>query len=216
MKIGVLGTGMVGTTIASKLVWVGHDVKMGARSATNEKAASWAKGAGMHASHGTFEEAAAFSEVLFNCTSGAGSLEALKAAGEENLANKILIDLSNPLDFSKGFPPPLSVSNTDSLGEQIQRAFPKTKVVKTLNTVNAYLMVEPTKLAGGDHDLFLSGNDAEAKRQVEGFLRDWFGWRNIIDLGDITTARGTEQWFALWVRLYGALKSAEFNLKIIR
>lgn len=215
MRIGVLGTGMVGDAIGSKLVALGHDVKMGSRTAGGEKAAAWVKKAGKGASEGTFADAAAHGEVLFNCTNGAGSIPALEAAGKSNLAGKILIDIANPLDFSKGMPPSLFVSNTDSLGEQIQRAFPELKVVKTLNTMNCQLMVEPGKLEG-EHDVFVSGNDAEAKGRVTEILRGWFGWKNVIDLGDITTARGTESWLPLWVRLWGALGTADFNLHVVR
>jgi predicted dinucleotide-binding enzyme len=204
MKLGVLGTGSVGQTIGAKLVALGHEVKMGSRSATNDKAAAWAKAAGPNASQGTFAEAAAFGELVFCCTSGAGTVEAARAAGEANLRGKILIDVSNSLDFSKGFPPILFTGNTDSLGEQLQRALPETKVVKSLNTVTAALMVDAGSLAGGEHDVFVSGNDAGAKERVSEILRDWFGWKHVVDLGDITTARGTESYVALWVRLYGA------------
>jgi 8-hydroxy-5-deazaflavin:NADPH oxidoreductase len=215
MNIGVLGTGTVGSTIASKLVSLGHDVTMGARSATNEKAAGWARQAGSHASHGDFARAAAAGEIVFNCTAGVGALEALKAAGGENLKGKLLIDVSNPLDFSKGMPPSLQFSGEDSLAERIQRAFPDAKVVKTLNTITAGLMVNPGKVHG-DHDVFLSGNDADAKARVETILREWFGWKNVVDLGDITTARGAEAYVLLWLRLWGALKTADFNIRIIR
>jgi len=216
MKIGILGTGAVGSTIGSKLVSLGHDVKMGSRQAGNEKALAWVKSAGPRASAGTFAEAAAFGDLLFNCTAGAGSLEALKAAGAEHLRGKLLIDVSNPLDFSQGMPPTLLVSNTDSLGEQIQRAFPEAKVVKTLNTLNCQVMVDPGRVAGGDHDVFVSGNDPQAKGRATEILRGWFGWKRVVDLGDITTARGTESYLPLWVRLWGALKTADFNLKIVR
>ena len=215
MRYGVLGTGTVGEAIATKLVSLGHEVKMGARDPKNEKAAVWVAKQGAKASQGTFADAAGFGELLFNCTSGAGSLDALKAAGEENLSGKVLVDISNPLDFSKGMPPTLFVSNTDSLGEQIQRAFPKTHVVKTLNTLSAHLMVDPKSLAGGDHDLFISGNDADAKGKVKELLGT-FGWKTIHDLGDITTARGTESILPVWIRLWGALGDANFNLKIVR
>jgi len=215
MRFGVLGTGTVGDAIASKLVALGHEVKMGARDAKNEKAAAWVARSGARASQGSFADAAAFGELLWNCTSGAGSLDALKAAGEANLAGKVLIDIANPLDFSKGMPPTLFVSNTDSLGEQLQRAFPKTHVVKTLNTLNAQLMVAPGSLAGGDHDLFMSGNDAGAKGKVKELLQS-FGWKTIHDLGDIITARGTESILPLWIRLWGALGNASFNFKIVR
>jgi len=216
MKLGVLGTGTVGQTIGGKLVALGHEVKLGSRTATNEKAAAWVKAAGRGASQGTFADAAAFGEVVFNCTSGAGTVDAARAAGEANLRGKILIDVSNALDFSKGFPPSLFTGNTDSLGEQLQRALPETKVVKSLNTVNANLMVDAGSLAGGDHDIFVSGDDAGAKARVSELLRDWFGWKNVVDLGDITTSRGVESYLALWVRLYGAVKTPQFNIKLVR
>lgn len=215
MKIGVLGTGMVGNTIGSKLIQLGHEVKMGSRTAGNEKAAEWVKKSGSKASQGTFSDAASFGEVVFNCTSGGGSLEALKLAGENNLKDKVLIDIANPLDFSKGMPPTLSISNTDSLGEAIQRAFPDLKVVKTLNTMNCNVMVDPS-LVPGESDVFISGNDAAAKAVVTDILKSWFGWRSVIDLGDITTARGTEQLLPIWIRLWGALQTPNFNFKIVK
>jgi predicted dinucleotide-binding enzyme len=215
MKIAVLGSGVVGQTIGTKLVELGHDLKMGSRTATNEKATEWTGKAGARASHGTFEDAAKFGEIVFNCTGGMVSLEALRMAGSSNLAGKILIDISNSLDFSKGFPPTLSVCNDDSVGEQIQREFPDAKVVKTLNTVNAMLMVNPS-IVPGEHDLFMSGNDADAKAMVRKILTEWFGWKTVIDLGDITTARGTEQLLPIWVRLMGLFKSPQFNFHIVR
>ncbi len=215
MKIAVLGTGSVGSTIASKLVALGHEVRMGSRSARGDKATAWVKGAGVKASEGTFAEAAAFGEVVFNCTNGGGALEALTAAGRENLAGKVLADVSNPLDFSKGMPPTLFTGNTDSLGEQIQRTFPAARVVKTLNTVNAGLMVDPGGLAGGEHSIFVSGNDAAAKALTVEILKA-FGWKHIVDLGDISTARGTESYLPLWLRLWGALGTAAFNVRIVR
>jgi predicted dinucleotide-binding enzyme len=214
MKIGVLGTGSVGQTIASKLVELGHEVMLGSRTANNEKALEWAK-AGGNRSAGSFEQAGAFSDIVFNCTLGAGSLEALHMAKEGNLAGKIVVDVSNPLDFSKGFPPSLLVSNTDSLGEQIQRAFPKSKVVKTLNTMWGGLMVSPRMLPD-THVNFVCGNDAGAKAMVKGLLKT-FGWRDdeLVDLGDITAARGVESWLPLWVRIFGATQNGAFNLKLV-
>lgn len=216
MKIGVLGTGMVGATIGTKLVQLGHQVRMGSRAASNPKSIEWATKNGNNASHGTFSEAAGFGELLFNCVAGAASLDAVRAAGEQNLSGKVLIDVSNPLDFSKGVPPTLFVGNTDSLGEQLQRAFPNLRVVKTLNTMNCQLMVNPQRLAAGDHHVFVSGNDADAKRQVTEILSNWLGWKHVIDLGDISTARGTEAVLPLWLRLWGALQTGEFNFKIVR
>lgn len=215
MNIAILGTGMVGSAIGTKLVELGHQVKMGSRSATNDKAAEWVRKAGANASQGTFAEAAAFGEVIFNCTSGGGSLPALESAGEAHLKGKVIIDVANPLDFSKGMPPTLSICNDDSLGERIQRAFPEAKVVKTLNTLTASLMVNPGALAGGDHNVFMSGNDKGAKDKAAEILRS-FGWKLIVDLGDITTARGTEMALPLWLRLWGALQTPMFNYKIVR
>lgn len=215
MKIGVFGTGMVGSAFGTKLVELGHVVKMGSRTADNEKAAAWARSAGPRASQGTYADAAAFGEVLINCTAGAGSLPALQAAGAAKLGSKILIDVSNPLDFSKGMPPTLTVCNTDSIAEQLQRTFPDLKVVKAFNTLTAPLMVNPGLLAG-EHDLFISGNDASAKGRVSELARESFGWKNIVDLGDITAARGQEMFVIFWVRAYGALKSPMFNIHVVR
>src|SRR5512143_1408527 len=215
MKIGVLGTGLVGETIGAKLIQLNHEVRMGSRTANNDKAAAWVKQNGGKASQGTFADAAAFGEILFNCTSGKASLEALRMAGAENLKGKVLIDIANPLDFSRGMPPSLLVCNTDSLGEQIQRAFPETTVVKSLNTMNCNLMVNPGLLAE-EHVVFVSGNDAEAKATVTALLKDGFGWKSVIDLGDISTARGVEMLLPLWVSLMGKLQTPLFNFKIVK
>lgn len=220
-KIAVFGTGVVGQTLAHKLSELGHQVFVGTRdpAATLAKAGtpSFKTWRDEHpgVAFGTFSEAAAFAEAIVNATSGGGTLEAFRAAGEEHLDGKVVIDLANPLDFSKGFPPSLSVCNTDSLGEQLQRAFPKLKVVKTLNTMNANLMVNPELLAGGEHSVFMSGNDAGAKESVAALLRS-FGWRDVVDVGDITTARGTEMLLPIWVRLYGKLQSPMFQFKLVR
>jgi predicted dinucleotide-binding enzyme len=215
-NIAVFGTGQVGDSIGSKLVELGHKVMMGSRTADNEKAKAFvAKHAGK-ATTGTYADAAAFCEIIFNCTAGVGSVQALKMAGEKNLDGKIIVDISNPLDFSKGMPPTLTVVNTSSLGEEIQQTFPTTKVVKALNTMWTGLMVNPGMLNGGDHSTFLSGNDAAAKEEVKKILQS-FGWNesNIIDLGDISTARGTEMYLPLWLRIYGARKSGAFNIKVV-
>jgi hypothetical protein len=206
---------MVGKAISTKLVQLGHNVKMGSRTTNNEKAAEWVKANGANSSQGTFADAAAFGELLFNCTSGMASLEVLKLAGANNLSGKVLIDISNPLDFSKGMPPTLSVCNADSLGEQIQRAFPEVKVVKTLNTMNCNIMVNPS-LVPGSHDVFVCGNDAGAKSKVTEILKNWFGWKSVIDLGDITSARGVEMMMPIWIRLMGVLQTPNFNYKIVR
>jgi predicted dinucleotide-binding enzyme len=220
MQIAVLGTGMVGTTIATKLISLEHEVTLASRTADNVKARAWlaqVEQVEHRVAHvATFADATTNAELVFNCTAGVASLEALRLAGTANLAGKILIDLSNPLDFSRGMPPTLSICNDSSLGEQIQAAFPDTRVVKTLNTVNASLMVEPSKLPG-NHVMFIAGNDAEAKQRVERMiLREWFGWREVVDLGGIASARGTEMYLPLWLRMWGALGTANFNIAIVK
>ncbi len=213
MKVGILGSGIVAQTIGAKLVELGHEVKLGTRDV--QKLDEWRSKAGALASVGNFAEAAAFGEIVFNCTAGSGSLDALKLAGEDNLNGKTLIDIANPLDFSKGVPPILSVCNSDSLGEQIQHAYPRVKVVKTLNTMNCNVMVNPA-LVPGDHDVFVSGNDPDAKEQVAALLKQWFGWKSVIDLGDITSARGVEMILPLWIQLMGIMKSPRFNFKVVQ
>jgi len=225
MKVGILGTGIVGRTIGAKLAELGHDVMIGTRDVgallSRHEVAQYGESfddwrvRNEHIPLGSFAEAAAHAELVINATNGAGTLPALEAAGTANLDGKVLIDISNSLDFSQGFPPSLSVVNTDSLAEQIQRAFPGARVVKTLNTVNAYVMIDPGSVGGGDHHVFLSGNDAGAKAEVDGHLREWFGWRNVLDLGDITTARGPEMLLALWVRLLGVFGNGNFNVKVV-
>jgi predicted dinucleotide-binding enzyme len=214
MKIGMLGTGVVGRSIGTKLVSLGHEVRMGSRTPDNEAAAGWVSSAGSGSSQGTFADAAAFGDLVFNCTSGSASLDALRAAGAENLAGKVLVDVSNALDFSDG--PALFVTTKESLGEQIQAAFPEARVVKTLHTMNAEVMVDPS-LVPGEHDVFVSGNDTAAKEEVSALLES-FGWNRerILDLGDISGARGTEMYVMLWLRLYQAVGSAHFNVHVVR
>jgi 8-hydroxy-5-deazaflavin:NADPH oxidoreductase len=206
MRIGVLGTGMVGRVIGARFAALGHGVTIGTRDVEallsrtgpdpmgNEPFATWTA-KNPRVALGTFAEAAAAGDVLVNATNGSGSLDALRSAGEDNLSGKVLIDISNPLDYSRGMPPALFVSNTDSLGEQIQRAFPGARVVKTLNTMNAFVMADPSLVAGGQHSVFVCGNDQQAKGEVPQILRS-FRWEDILDLGDITSARGTETYLA--------------------
>ena len=226
MRFGILGTGVVGKTMAARLADLGHEVMIGTRdpeqtlSRTEPDAYGNPPFSAWQEEHpevklGIFEEAATHGEMVVNATAGGVSLEALELAGEDNMNGKILIDVSNPLDFSRGMPPTLSVSNTDSLGGQIQRRFPEARVVKTLHTMNAHLMVDPAQLAETDHTVFVSGNDAEAKQAVTELLES-FGWTDVIDLGDITTARGTEMMLPVWLRLFSALQKPIFNFKIVR
>ena len=214
MEIGVLGTGAVGRRIATKLLDLGHEVTMGSRSAQSDALAEWLDEARGRASGGTFAAAASSGELIFNCTAGTASLEALSAAGAENLAGKVLVDAANPLDFSRGIPPTLSVCNEDSLGERIQAAFPEARVVKALNTINNQVMTDPGRLPGA-HNVFLCGEDEEAKATVGELLRS-FGWprESIVDLGGIAAARGTEMYLPLWLRLMGSLGTADFNIQI--
>jgi predicted dinucleotide-binding enzyme len=217
---------MVGRAIAGKLAALGHEVVIGTRDVEglmartepdamgNEPFAQWSeKHPGVKT--GTFADAASHGELVVNATNGAATLEAVRAAREENLDGKVLLDTSNPLDVSHGMPPSLFVSNTDSLGEQIQRAFPSARVVKALNTVTAAVMVDPSLVAGGDHSIFMSGNDEQAKAQVRQLLES-FGWGDVVDLGDISTARGAEMYVPLWLRLWGALGTPMFNIKVVR
>lgn len=218
MKIAVLGTGMVGNALGTKLVQIGHEVTMGSRSANNAAAQKWASSLGENARTTTFRDAAEFGEVVISCTGGMYSIEALQSVGAEPLRNKILIDVSNPLQQDKDGSMILGFCNTESLGERIQRAFPQTSVVKALNTVNCDIMIEPSRVPG-DHNLFICGNDPAAKKQVTQYLNDWFGWKpqNVIDLGSITAARGTEMMMPLWMRLLqGVVGHPHFNYQIIR
>jgi len=216
MKVGIFGTGGVGRTIGSRLVELGHEVRMGSRTADNETATAWAGGAGERASHGTFADAAAFGELLVNATSGGASVEAIGAAEAADLDGKVLLDIANPLDFSNGFPPTLSIKDTDSLAETIQRAFPGLRVVKSLNTMTADVMVHPGSLSSS-HDVFVSGDDAGAKAAVVDLLQA-LGWpeSDIIDLGDLSTARGAEMYLPLWLRLMTALGTPAINVKVVR
>jgi predicted dinucleotide-binding enzyme len=226
MKIAVLGTGMVGRAIAAKLVALDHDVVVGTRDVDatlartepdamgNPPFAEWQK-ENAQVTLMPLAEAGAHGELIVNATSGQGSRAALEGAGAANLAGKVILDIANPLDFSQGMPPSLDPVNTDSLGEQVQRAFPAARVVKTLNTMNASLMVHPELVGGGDHTVFVSGDDADAKATVTSLLES-FGHTDVIDLGDISTARGPEMMMPAWLRLMGALGNSRFNWKVVR
>jgi predicted dinucleotide-binding enzyme len=226
MRIAVLGTGTVGRTIAGRLAELGHEVVVGTRDPESTMARTdpdamgnppypvWqADRPGIRLA--PYAEAAADGELVVNATGGSGSLDALNLAGEANLAGKVLLDVSNPLDFSRGFPPSLFVSDTDSLAEQIQRTFPEARVVKSLNTMTAALMVDPGRVGGGDHSTFVSADDPEAKKTVVDLLVS-MGHTDVIDLGDLSTARAAEMLLPVWVRLMGALGTPYLQFKIVR
>lgn len=227
MKVGVIGTGMVGRTLAGKLAELNHEVMIGTRNVAatlgrkepdhfgNPPFKVW-KEEHPRVQLGTFVQAAVYGEIVVNATSGGASLAILQAIGAKHLDGKILIDVANALDFSHGMPPSLLVVNTDSLGEQIQRSFPQVKVVKTLNTVNCLVMVNPSQVADGDHHVFVCGNDEQARARVTELLTRGFGWKHVIDLGDISAARGTEMLLPIWLQLMATLQTPMFNFKIVQ
>ncbi len=225
MNLAVLGTGMVGRTIAAKLANRGHDVALGTRDPEASLARVPAEGqtslADWLGSHSrvrltNLADAAGFSDLIFCALNGRGALDGLAAAGADAVGNKIVVDISNPLDFSESMPPRLFVTNTDSLAEMIQRLLPRARVVKTLNTVNAGVMVAPEKVAGGDHTMFVAGNDPKARLAVADFLKQEFGWTDVMDLGDLTAARGMEASLHLWLKLWGAIGHPGFSIKVVR
>jgi predicted dinucleotide-binding enzyme len=214
MKIGMLGTGMVGETLGTKFVQLGHQVKMGSRSATNENAAKWAAKNGANASIGTFADAAGFGEMNLLCLKGDVELDVVRSVGTGPFGSKIVVDVSNPLDFSHGMPPSLSICNTNSLGEEVQKALPSAKVIKALNIVNCEVMVDPGK-AGEQPTMLICGNDAAAKARVTDLLKS-LGWIDVIDLGDITKSRATEMLLPVWLSLMQTLGHPHFGFKVVR
>lgn len=224
MRIAMIGGGGVGQTLATGLMAKGHEVVIGIRNPTTAELAkarpqgetleAWVAKTGGKVTD--YASAAKGADVVFNVTPGQHSLEALRAAGAENLAGKVLVDVANPLDFSQGMPPFLdpSLTGATSLGEQIQAAFPQVRVVKAFNTVAAAVMVTPG-LIPGEHDLFLSGNDADAKAIVKGIAQG-FGWTRFEDLGDLVGARAQEAVLPVWVRLWQAGGTHLVNLRVVR
>ena len=218
MNIGVLGTGTVGEAIASALIEKKHHVKMGSRTASNEKASAWVKKAGKNASQGTFDDAASFGDLVFLCLNGEYALDAVKSIQLNHVKEKIVVDLTNPLDFSHGMPPTiLDEYSIVSLGEKIQQELTTAYVVKTLNTVNYKLMVDATIVNNGDHHLFVCGNNSDAKNKVKHFLVDNFHWKphHFVDVGDIKSARTVEAIVPFWVTVMQALQTPLFNFKIV-
>jgi predicted dinucleotide-binding enzyme len=213
MRIAVIGTGVVGRTLAQAFARAGHDVVVGTRDP--DETAKREEWAGADVPLQPLATVAAGADVVVNATSGTASLAALGEVGTDHLAGTVLLDVSNPLDFSQGFPPTLTVKDTDSLSEQVQRAFPDARVVKALNTVNAAVMVDPGKVGDGDTTIFAASDDAEARQVVVGLLRE-LGWVDVVELDGLHNARGLEMWMSLWVRLMGALGTPVFNLKLVR
>ncbi|HVY41077.1 MAG TPA: NAD(P)-binding domain-containing protein [Polyangia bacterium] len=223
MKIGIIGSGVVGQTLGTKWLQLGHEVAIGTRDpakiddkkmmATSLR--EWRAQTGERGKIVGFQEAAAFGEVLVNATGGTVSIEALRAAGADKVGGKVLLDIANELDHSRGMPPRSLASDERCLAEKIQAAFPNLKVVKTMNTIGAHVMVNPKGVAGGDHTVFVSGNDAGAKAQVAELLKA-MGWTDVLDLGDISSARGPEMYMSLWLRLWGATRTGNINIKVQR
>jgi len=210
MRIAVLGTGSVGRTLAPALQRLGHEVAIGTRDPTATRAREdWTVDIDLLA----YDAVGRGADLVVNATNGQGSLSALGMVGSDQLAGKVLLDVANPLDFSQGFPPTLAVKDTDSLAEQIQRAFPDAQVVKALNIVNAQVMVDPARLAG-ETTMFVAGDVADARTVVVDLLHD-LGWSDVLEFDDLSAARGMEMWLPLWVRLAGLLGTADFNLKIV-
>jgi predicted dinucleotide-binding enzyme len=220
MKVGVLGTGVVGEAIASALVARDNFVMMGSRKANNEKSAAWVKKNSKYASAGTFNEAASFADIIFICLSGEYTLDVVKDLNDQNLRNKIIVDITNPLDFTRGMPPRIleNLGNSTSLGEEIQNLLPDSYVVKTLNTVNYKLMVDARLINNGDHNLFVCGNNLDAKNKVMHLLVDSFHWKadRLIDLGGIEMSRCVEAIVPFWVAVYQKLGTPLFNFKIVQ
>lgn len=215
MRYAVLGTGAVGQALSTRLAGLGHEVTMGSRDAANPAANAWAQDEGVRVA--TFRDAAAQADLVVNATGGAVTLDVLASVGAEHLDGKVLADVSNPIDPASGFPPSLLVANSDSLAEQVQRAYPGARVVKTLNTMNCDVMVRP-ELVPGEHVVFVAGDDAQAKAAVTAMLGE-FGWPagRILDLGGIDAARATEMFLPLWIRLYGAVGGHHaFNVQVNR
>ena len=209
MKIAVIGSGVVGRTLATAFRRLGHDVVVGTRNP--EATGARDEWAGVDLPLSTLAEAGAGAELVVNATTGAASLEALE---QVDLAGKVLIDVSNPLDFSRGFPPTLTVKDTDSLAEQIQRAHPEARVVKALNTVTAAVMVHPDSLPENS-TIFVAGDDPLAREAVRELLSE-LGWIDVVEFPALEAARGLEMWLPLWVRLMGVLGTADFNIRLVR
>lgn len=199
MRCAVFGTGDVGPVLATGLISLGHDVMLCSRDSSNPKVRAWIEKNGDRARGGTWEDGAKFGELIVLATLGVATEQILLDAGVDNFGGKVVIDATNPLDFSRGVPPTLSIGHTDSLGELVQRTIPSARVVKAFNTVGNALMVRP-QLPGGPPDMFICGNDEGAKALVRELLHE-FGW-GIADIGGIEGSRHLEPMCMAWV-MYG-------------
>ena len=198
MKIGIIGSGTVGKQLGLGLTRIGNEVKIGTRD--ESKLNDWKKEAGTKAFVGSNEDAAKFGEIIILATAWSGTENAILIAGKENFSGKVLIDVTNPLDFSQGSPPKIAVPFNDSGAQHVQRWLPDAKVVKAFNIINAYTMISP-KFEEGSPDLFIAGNNSKAKEEVISIAKQ-LGWVSIIDLGDLSEAIWLETLTMLWVH-YG-------------
>ena len=230
MKISILGTGNVAQTLSEKFITLGYDVMLGTRNVANSMSRQSTDNYGSlpfaewfsknpKVQLGTFAESAAFGDIIVNALNGGATISAINSCQLSDFDHKIVIDIANPLDFSKGFPPLLieGLNNSNSLGEEIQKTLPLAKVVKTLNTMWSGIMVNPKMIHEGNHINYICGNDAEAKAKVISILNE-FGWQNdnILDLGDISNARGTESILLIWTRIYSVTQTGAFNMSIVK
>jgi predicted dinucleotide-binding enzyme len=206
MKVGMLGSGGVGQDLGLGFIGLGHDVKMGSRHPAKDEIKAWLAKAGKKASAGTFGEAAAFGDMAVLATQWTGTENAVRLAGPDNLAGKVVIDTTNPLLFRPKAMPALAVGGNDSAGEQVQRWLPKSRVVKAFNSVNHAHMVKPL-FTGGPPDMFLCGNDDDAKKLVAGFCRE-FGW-GVIDMGGLEAARLLEPLALIYIQ--NAIRTGSWN-----
>jgi 8-hydroxy-5-deazaflavin:NADPH oxidoreductase len=215
MKIGILGSGDVGRRLADGFIELGHVVKIGSRNPHQEKITEWMdKHDKAKVSSGNFAEAASFGELDLIATSWAGTVDAIKMADAKNLVGKVVVDVTNPLDFSKGMPPRLAIGHTDSAGETVQRMLPDSKVVKAFNIVGNPHFIHPD-FPGGPPTMFICGNDDQAKKTVIDNILTKFGWESI-DIGGIEGARLLEPLAFLWIMHYFRTGNGNHAFKLLR
>jgi 8-hydroxy-5-deazaflavin:NADPH oxidoreductase len=212
-RVGVLGSGDVGRRLASGFRSRGHDVMIGSRHPGKPELHEWLSGDGTGIAAGTFAEAAAHGELIVLAVLGSAAEEAIADAGPKNFGGKVVIDATNPLDFSGGFPPKLSVTGADSLGERVQRALPDAKVVKAFNTIGNPYFVDPS-FSEGQPTMLIAGDDEGAKHTVRDVLAD-FGWSDVVDIGGIEGSRELEAICIVWVKIGGTRGSWDHGFKLL-